>query len=224
MMTAICSGGADCSRSSRVDGVETEADMGRGMSPGTGRSSTGKRGYFLVMRSRSSLWAAALLLAAAPLPAGQSIPLSLTPCSLPGVTVQARCGVDSVSEHPGARGGRRLPLFVAVLPAREAPAARDPLFVLAGGPGQAATSLAAFASTAFAAAWQHRALVLVDLAGTGYSASRDCQMYRTPKDLAGDFYPPARVTACRDSLARGADLTRYTTAVLVGDLGAVRAG
>ena len=48
-------------------------------------------------------------------------------------------------------------------------------------------------------------------------------MYRSPQDLAGDFYPPARVTACRDSLARVADLARYTTAVLVDDLDAIRA-
>ena len=193
------------------------------MSPGTGRSSTGKRGYFLVMRCRALLPVTMLLLMAAPAAAQQPNRLTLTPCTLPGVAVEGRCGVDSVAEHPRASGGRKLPLFVAVLPAREAPVEPDPLFVLAGGPGQAATSLAGFATTAFATVWQHRDLVLVDLAGTGRSAALDCQLYQSPRDLAGDFYPAARVTACRDSLAKVADLKRYTTAVLVDDLDAVRA-
>jgi pimeloyl-ACP methyl ester carboxylesterase len=154
---------------------------------------------------------------------GQARRVALEPCTLPGVEGEVRCGVHEVFENRRAKTGRTIPLFVAVLPAREAPVAADPLFVLAGGPGQAASSLAGFANTAFADVRRHRDIVLVDLAGTGRSAPLRCQMYRTAHDLVGDFYPVAHVRACRDSLAQLTDLRRYVTATLMDDLNEVRA-
>jgi pimeloyl-ACP methyl ester carboxylesterase len=148
---------------------------------------------------------------------------SLEPCTLPGVEGRIQCGVHSVFENRQARAGRTIPVFVAVLPALEPPAARDPLFVLAGGPGQSASSLAGFANTAFAEVRRHRDIVLVDLAGTGRSAALQCRLYTTPHDVVGDFYPIHRVRACRDSLARQIDLRRYTTSTLMDDLDEVRA-
>lgn len=149
--------------------------------------------------------------------------IALEACTLPGVEGQVRCGVYNVFENRGGRAGRTIPLFIAVLPAAESPGAPDPLFVLAGGPGQAASSLAGFANSAFADVRRHRDIVFVDLAGTGRSAPLDCRMYPTAQDLVGDFYPIARVRACRDSLAPHADLRRYTTATLMDDLDDVRA-
>ncbi len=149
--------------------------------------------------------------------------LTLQPCVIPGNEGEARCGVHHVLEDRRARSGRTIPLFVAVLPALEKPPAPDPLFVIAGGPGQAATSSAEFANTAFSGVRRHRDIVLVDLAGTGRSAALQCQMYRTARDLVGDFYPITQVRACRDSLAQRTDLRRYTTAVLMDDLDEVRA-
>lgn len=134
-----------------------------------------------------------------------------------------RCGVYQVFENRQARTGRTIPMFVAVLPALQAPAAPDPLFVFAGGPGQSASSLAGFATTAFAEVRRNRDIVLVDLAGTGRSAPLQCAIYRTSRDLVGDFYPIPQVRACRDSLAGQVDLRRYTTSVLVDDLDEVRA-
>jgi pimeloyl-ACP methyl ester carboxylesterase len=114
-------------------------------------------------------------------------------------------------------------LFVAVLPALETPVAPDPLFVIAGGPGQAATSMAEFASRAFSGVRRYRDIVLVDLAGTGRSAALQCQMYPTARDLVGDFYPISQVRACRDSLSQRTDLRRYNTSTLMDDLDEVRA-
>jgi pimeloyl-ACP methyl ester carboxylesterase len=149
--------------------------------------------------------------------------LSLQPCELPGVEGGARCGVYNVFEDRRAGSGRTIPLFVAVLPALGAPAAPDPLFVLAGGPGQAATGTAGFASRAFSGVRRDRDIVLVDLAGTGRSAALQCRMYPTARDLVGDFYPVSQVRACRESLAQRTDLRRYTTATLMDDLDEVRA-
>ena len=149
--------------------------------------------------------------------------LALEPCTIPGVPEQVRCGVHSVYENRETKSGRAIPLFVAVLPALEVPAAPDPLFVISGGPGQSASSLAAFASTAFAPVRRHRDIVLVDLAGTGRSAALQCRLYRTPHDLVGDFYPLQHVRFCRDSLSARVDLRRYTTSTLMDDLDEVRA-
>ena len=155
--------------------------------------------------------------------AGQSSGATLEPCTLPGIEEQVRCGVHRVFEDRASGAGRTIPLFIAVLPARQAPAAPDPLFVLAGGPGQGASMLAGFANRAFADVRRRRDIVLVDLAGTGRSAALNCQLYPSPADLVGDFYPIPQVRSCRDTLARQVDLRRYTTPVLMDDLDEVRA-
>ena len=66
--------------------------------------------------------------------------MQLSDCRLQGLSAAARCGVVSVPEdRQGPAGGRQIDLRVAVVPATLRPAAQDPLFVLVGGPGQAAT-------------------------------------------------------------------------------------
>ncbi len=165
--------------------------------------------------------AAMAILSLAQLTAAQAPRLSLANCSIPGVPGEAMCGVHSVLENRRSGSRRTIPLFVVVLPALESRAG-DPLFILAGGPGQAASSLAGFANGAFAEVRRHRDLVLVDLAGTGRSAALQCSLYISARNLVGDFYPIARVRTCRDSLARRVDLRRYTTSTLMDDLDEVR--
>ena len=65
--------------------------------------------------------------------------LQLTPCAVAGTTEPARCGSLEVYENRVAATGRRIPIKVVVFPARSAPPAPDPLFIIAGGPGQSAT-------------------------------------------------------------------------------------
>lgn len=147
----------------------------------------------------------------------------LKPCTIPGVEGKVLCGSYNVFENRQTKSGRQIPLFIAVLPALEQPAEPDPLFFLAGGPGQAASSLAGFASRAFAEVRRHREIVLVDLAGTGRSAALKCAMYPTARALVGDFYLISQVRACRQSLSKKVNLRRYTTSVLMDDLDEVRA-
>jgi len=153
----------------------------------------------------------------------QPIKPTLEPCTLPGVEGEVRCSSYKVFEHRRTKTGRQISLFIAVLPALEKPAEPDPLFFIAGGPGQGASSLAGFASRAFAEVRRRRDVVLVDLAGTGRSDALNCRMFPTARELVGDFYPLAQVRACRESLSRKTDLRRYTTSVLMDDLDEVRA-
>ena len=176
------------------------------------------------VRARWPLRALAFLLLAVALPAtGDGKALTLQDCTLDEVDRPARCGTMEVYEDRDARKGRKIPLFVAVLPATEAPAKPDPLFFLAGGPGQSATVLAGFAAEGLERVGRSRDIVLVDLAGTGRSGALACTFYGEPRDLVGDFYPVERVRACRAAHARRTDLRRYVTSTLADDLDEVRA-
>ena len=69
--------------------------------------------------------------------------------------VAARCGILKVPEDRAQPGGATIDLHVAVVPALNRRVAAAPLFLLAGGPGQAATDLYASFAGAFARVW-HR--------------------------------------------------------------------
>src|SRR5260370_41078732 len=62
----------------------------------------------------------------------------------------ARCGTLKVPEDPTRPGGAAIDLSVAVVPALNRRADAPPLFLLAGGPGQAAADLYASNAGAFA--------------------------------------------------------------------------
>ncbi|PWB60948.1 MAG: hypothetical protein C3F14_12315 [Deltaproteobacteria bacterium] len=84
-------------------------------------------------------------------------------------SVAARCGKLSVAENPADPAGRHIELAVAVIPAIAADAKPDPLFLLAGGPGQGAREAYTPMLGAFAGIRRDRDLVLVDQRGTGDS-------------------------------------------------------
>jgi pimeloyl-ACP methyl ester carboxylesterase len=139
------------------------------------------------------------------------------------VPAGARCATLRVPENRARPGGREITLWTMILPALESTGAPDPVLFLAGGPGQAATSLAWFAAASGLRAT--RDIVLVDQRGTGESNGLDCRFYGPPDDPQSyftPFLPPDKVRACRDELARRADLSQYTTAASVADLEAVR--
>jgi len=78
--------------------------------------------------------------AAPPAPPWQG---KLSPCPLPGVPGAAFCGTYEVFEDREARAGRKIPLKIVLLPATGPDRAPDPIFFLAGGPGQGETPDAA---------------------------------------------------------------------------------
>lgn len=153
--------------------------------------------------------------------------VALTSCKLPGLEEEARCGTLEVPEDRGAPSGRRIPLKIAVLPARTpagtAPAP-DPVFAIAGGPGESSIAGAAVFAQLLEEARGERDVVLVDLRGTGGSNRLHCPLPGSdddPQAYLGDFLP---VEALRECLGRlDADPALYTTTQMVEDLEAVRA-
>lgn len=153
-------------------------------------------------------------------------PLALRPCTVAGIVEEVRCGAYEVYEDRRARAGRRIALNVIVLPARQSPAAPDPLFVLAGGPGEAATNMAAFMAGEFPALREQRDIVLVDQRGTGSSNRLQCELGSLDARLHAVMTIGVSAEAlrrCRSVLEQRADLRLYTTPIAMDDLDDVRA-
>jgi len=150
----------------------------------------------------------------------------LQPCRLTGVEGEARCGTYEVYEDRTTRSGRKIALNIVVLPAEGAPPAPDPLFILVGGPGQAATESAAGFARQFATLRRTRDLVLVDQRGTGQSNKLPCdigQGSEAVKAILSGVIPAERVRACRTQLEKQADLKFYITPFAMDDVDEVRA-
>ncbi len=150
--------------------------------------------------------------------------LALAECRLPKLAVTARCGVLDVPEDRTRREGRTIGIFVAVLPANAVAPKADPLFVLAGGPGQAASQLAPLALR-LGEVRRTRDIVLLDPRGAGRSSPLRCAAFSPDDDIASAFEadPVAKARDClREIAATGVDVRQYTTEAWVADVEAVR--
>ena len=145
-------------------------------------------------------------------------PLKLSPCHLEGFREEVLCGALRVREDRTARAGRTIDIHVAVLPALRREMAPDPLFLLAGGPGQGARGYAPLVPVAFQQVRRGRDVVLVDLRGTGGSNPLDCDL-GDPLDMFADV--AMDVSPCRAKLK--GDPRFYTTEPAVDDLDDIRA-
>src|SRR5450631_395167 len=136
--------------------------------------------------------------------------------------VAARCGILKVPEDPAHPRGATIDLSVAVVPALNRRAAAAPLFVLAGGPGQAATDLYASYAGAFARVNRNHDIVLVDHRGTGRSAPLKCAYPDDWQSAPDEMLRLGQVTlACLGKF--GERVRFYTTSLAVADLDKVRA-
>jgi pimeloyl-ACP methyl ester carboxylesterase len=106
----------------------------------------------------------------------QTIPAieKLQPCTGYDTPVDAYCGTLKVYENRVTRQGRQIDLNMVVLPALRSDAQPDPLFFLAGGPGQGAAGLAKLVRDIFRLVQNDRDIVLVDQRGTGKSNPLNC--------------------------------------------------
>jgi len=123
----------------------------------------------------------------------------------------AKCGTLTVFEDRSARSGRQIDLRIAVLPATGDAVAPDPLFLLADGPGQAATEAFLPVLSAFERINHKRDIVLVDQRGTGKSHALRCP--QSPQDLATlpDDQLAVELKTCLSQL--DADPRLYTTSI-----------
>jgi pimeloyl-ACP methyl ester carboxylesterase len=149
--------------------------------------------------------------------------IALSPCWLPGVDAQARCGTLEVFEDREARAGRTIKLHIAVLPALAATPEPDPVMILAGGPGQGAVSVARALLPSAELLHRSRDLVFVDQRGTGDSNKLPCELGPEDAPLADQFkdsIDEARIKGCLAKL--DADPRKYTTPIAMDDLDDVR--
>jgi pimeloyl-ACP methyl ester carboxylesterase len=153
--------------------------------------------------------------------------MHLEPCRIAGldglVSTEARCGTLTVPEDPGDPAGATIRLAIAVVPAISTKAKPDPLFLVAGGPGQGSIHGFAPLLSAFAGIRRERDIVMVDQRGTGGSNRLDCAM---PDDAleSGELEPAELRDLAQECLPtlRGRP-EFYTTSIAVRDLDAVRA-
>ena len=102
--------------------------------------------------------------------------LHLVPCHLERLAEEVLCGTHEVFENRAANSGKRLKIQFAVLEPLRRSRNPDPLFLLAGGPGQGARSFGPIANRFFKKVRRTRAIVLVDLRGTGGSNPLECSI------------------------------------------------
>jgi pimeloyl-ACP methyl ester carboxylesterase len=169
--------------------------------------------------------AVAWLAACALLPL-QAEPLSS--CRLAGVPHEALCASLARPLDPARPGGVLIELHYALLPALARHKKADPVFFVAGGPGQSAIALAGPVGAMLARFGHRRDIVFVDQRGTGRSAPLSCPDDKTTLPLA-EAADPARLAqrarACLQQLQAlpHGDLRFYTTTLAAADLEAVRA-
>jgi len=152
------------------------------------------------------------------------------PCRVDGLAHEVLCGSVARALDPARPDGPQIEVHYVVVPALARRKLPDPVFLLAGGPGQSAISLAPQVMGVFARLNNRRDIVFVDQRGTGRSAPLDCDEPREVA-LAESADPQAqlrRLAACRERLLKlpyvrsAADLGFFTTTLAMQDLDAVR--
>ena len=156
--------------------------------------------------------------------------LAFTPCTLAPdfatQTVEAQCAKLPVLENRAAPNGRKISLAIAWLPAK-GEATADPMFMIAGGPGQSALESFPAIAPAFAELRKKRDIILVDQRGTGGSNKLTCKNAKGENAMledGTDDLAQARAFAerCARELSARADLRFYATTDAIQDLDEVR--
>lgn len=160
--------------------------------------------------------------------------LQFEPCSLsadgvPGA-IEAQCTTFEVPENRTDPDSRKISLALAWIPSGD-DAESDPIFMIAGGPGQSAKESYPIVHTAFRDLRRSRNVLLLDARGTGESHPLVCRNEQgeaaisegdgseTTIDMnaARDF-----AKRCAEALGKNADLRYYGTSEHIDDIEAVR--
>jgi len=168
--------------------------------------------------------AAAALLAWAAAPASGDE--ALKPCRVDGIKNEVQCGAVTRLLNPADAQGQKIEVRYVVVPAMARRKIADPVFMLAGGPGQSAIKVAPQVLPIFTRLNNRRDIVFVDQRGTGRSAPLECEDVRH-RPLADQSDPQRQIsliTECREQLQKlpYGDLRFFTTPIAMQDLDAVR--
>ncbi len=158
------------------------------------------------------------------LPEGNTIEFDNCTLSMPGspATAPARCGFLEVPENPAEPDGKQIRIHVAVGEASSQTPEADPLFFLAGGPGQAASETWVMIRSALRKVRKNRDIVMVDQRGTGQSNRLQC-----PTDAAMDLDAAIDFELIAEEAERclaglDGDPRFYTTTIAMQDIDRVR--
>jgi pimeloyl-ACP methyl ester carboxylesterase len=167
---------------------------------------------------------AMLFLCAAATAAGADEPLQ--PCRVAGIRNEVLCGSVTRPLDPARPEGTTIAVHYVVVPAMARRKPPDPVFLLAGGPGQSAIGVAPTMLPLFARLNNRRDIVFVDQRGTGRSAPLECEEPRhlPLAEQADSELRFARLMRCKNDLQKlpHGDLRFYTTPIAMQDLDAVR--
>jgi len=161
-------------------------------------------------------------------PAAHAQPL--TECRVAGLRHSVQCGVLQRALDPARPDGPKIDIHYVVAPAMARRKLPDPVFLLAGGPGQSAITLAPSMLALFARLNNRRDIVFVDQRGTGKSAPLECAdpQRESLAEQADPDRPFKRLMECRAALLKlpyikaPGDLGYFTTTLAMQDLDAVR--
>jgi pimeloyl-ACP methyl ester carboxylesterase len=132
---------------------------------------------------------------------------------------EAQCAYLDVPENRADPKKRMLKIHIALIASRSRKVEADPVVMLAGGPGQAASEGFGQISRGFDRILEKRHVLLIDQRGTGLSHKLDCDQETDPEsDDAAMETLLAGVRQCAAELSKKADLRFYTTTDATLDL------
>jgi len=155
---------------------------------------------------------------------------ALSECRIAGVRNSVLCGVVQRALDPAQPAGTKIDIHYVVAPAMARRKLPDPVFVLAGGPGQSATQIAPQMLALLSRLNNRRDIVFVDQRGTGRSAPLECE--DPQREALADQADADRqfnlLMKCKSGLMKlpyirnESDLGFFTTTLAMQDLDAVR--
>jgi pimeloyl-ACP methyl ester carboxylesterase len=156
-------------------------------------------------------------------PAAPSTPatVALVPCPVGKTKLKAQCGRLQLPES--AESGRTIGVRFVVIRAKRVN--HGAVFEVAGGPGQSAVELAPqlVQYGIINALVRDHDVVFVDQRGTGGSRPLECpNLLKNRIHTFAQLFPAAELRACRDQLAKVADLNAYGSERAADDLDAAR--
>ena len=182
-------------------------------------------------RKRFAVLASALALAPClALMGGTARADGLSDCRVAGLRHSVKCAAVQRPLDPARPEGPTIQVRYVVVPAMARRKLPDPVFLLAGGPGQSAIDLAPQTMPLFARLNNRRDIVFVDQRGTGTSAPLNCaDPKREPLAEQASVGQQVRLLQqCkaellqRPTIRTASDLGFFTTTLAMGDLDAVR--
>ena len=140
------------------------------------------------------------------------------------VAQNAQCGSLEVTENPQDKSSKKIALNVLRIPAVNPVPEQDPLFVIAGGPGQSAVVVAESMHALFRDVRKNRDIIFVDQRGTGKSNPFPCETdaeSTKPMPIAAE--EALSLEAIKQCIEKIKDYAAYyTTNYAVDDLDLVR--